>query len=89
MPSFETHVGLTLKWNPDEKRVTLEGENVKLLYPIFGEEPSPVGAKAVYDQVVEHYTERKAERDKGRDEQEGRLLEGKVEFVPRKWRGKP
>ena len=89
MPSFETHVGPIVRCDPQTDRGTIEGENVKLLYPIFGEEPSPVGAKAVYDQVVEHYTERKAERDKGRDEQEGRLLEGKVEFVPRKWRGKP
>ena len=91
MPSFETHVGLTLNWDPAAQRVTLVGENVKLLYPIFGEDYDTIGAKAVYDQVVAHYQQRKAAFDD--DEQKGRQgldrTEGTVAFVPRKWRGKP
>ena len=61
MPTFDTQRGLTLRW--ENERVTLEGERVKVLYPV-GDEVYNLGtAKSVYDAVKAHYEARKKAYD--------------------------
>lgn len=61
MPTFETHVGLTLRH--ENERVTIEGERVKLLYPLGDEEYEARIGTQVFNAVKAHYVEREKTHD--------------------------
>ena len=58
MTEFTTHTGLILRWDKEEKVVTLNGDRMKLLYPLDGETYSETGAKKVFDDIKAHYVQR-------------------------------
>lgn len=80
MATYETHVGLLLRW--ENERVTIEGDRVKLLYPI-DEDYDAAEAQAVYDAVQEHYEQRKFAQEEGAktSPEEAQKKEAQVGFI--------
>lgn len=53
MALFETHTGLKLRWK--NQRITLEGDNIKVLYPLRGETYDKHMAAGIYAKVKSMY----------------------------------
>ncbi len=58
MTDWPTHTGLTLRWDEKEKVVTLNGDRMKLLYPLEGETYDPAKAAKVFADIQSHYQTR-------------------------------
>ncbi len=58
MTDWPTHTGLILRWDKEEKCVSLNGDRMKLLYPLGNEVYDPAKAKEVFEATKSHFEER-------------------------------